>query len=79
MVDAKLLPSAYFSLEPLQGEAGLEGYRFVGGGYGHGVGMSQNGANHMALEGQNYWQILEYFFQQVEIESVEEALKLASQ
>lgn len=79
VVDAKLLPSAYFSLEPLQGEAGLEGYRFVGGGYGHGVGMSQNGANHMALEGQNYWQILEYFFQQVEIESVEEALKLASQ
>lgn len=38
-----------------------------GGGYGHGIGMSQNGANEMAKEGKNYKQILETFYQEIEI------------
>ena len=38
-----------------------------GGGYGHGVGMSQNGANQMAKLGNNYQEILSYFYQEVEI------------
>lgn len=32
-------------------------------GYGHGVGMSQYGANHMAQQGFNYEQILEHYYQ----------------
>ena len=31
-------------------------------GYGHGVGMSQVGANHLAGEGKTYQQILAYYF-----------------
>ena len=34
----------------------------TGGGYGHGVGMSQNGANWMAQAGKNYREILEFFY-----------------
>ncbi len=37
-------------------------------GYGHGVGMSQYGANAMAKEGSSYKDILEYYYQGVTIE-----------
>lgn len=36
-------------------------------GYGHGVGMSQYGANAMALEGADYHEILSYYYSGVEI------------
>lgn len=38
-------------------------------GYGHGVGMSQYGANGMALEGKNYKEIVSYYYQGVTISS----------
>lgn len=37
-------------------------------GYGHGVGMSQYGANGMALEGRNSEDIVKYFYKGVEIQ-----------
>ncbi len=61
-----LLPSAYFTLKQKK-EEGLE---ITGGGYGHGVGMSQNGADKMAEQGYTWEEILEYFFNQVRIETV---------
>lgn len=39
------------------------GYTFKGKGYGHGVGMSQEGAKGMANAGFTYDQILKYYFQ----------------
>ena len=36
-------------------------------GYGHGVGMSQYGANGMAEEGKEYSEIVQYYYQGVEI------------
>ena len=39
-------------------------------GYGHGVGMSQYGANGMAKEGYSYSDILKYFYKNVEISSI---------
>ena len=42
-----------------------------GGGYGHGLGMSQNGANGMAKAGMNYEEILQYFFRDITIGSIE--------
>jgi len=36
-------------------------------GYGHGVGMSQYGANGMASEGKKYQEIVQYYYQGVEI------------
>lgn len=37
-------------------------YLFAGQGYGHGVGMSQSGANGMAKAGYNYVQILKHYY-----------------
>ncbi|MGN1379188.1 MAG: stage II sporulation protein D [Bacilli bacterium] len=39
-------------------------------GYGHGVGMSQYGANYLAKKGYNYEQILKYYYQGVNITSI---------
>lgn len=36
--------------------------RFLGSGWGHGVGMSQYGARNLALRGHNYEQILQYYY-----------------
>lgn len=39
------------------------GYRLIGGGYGHGVGMSQNGAARMADGGRKAEEILTFFYE----------------
>lgn len=39
-------------------------------GYGHGVGMSQYGANGMANEGYKYDEILKYYYKDIEIKNV---------
>lgn len=57
-----LLPSAFFSIEK-SGDA----FVIRGGGFGHGIGMSQNGANEMAKAGKDYQEILKLFYQDVEI------------
>ncbi len=41
--------------------------KFDVSGYGHGVGMSQYGANYFAVEGKNYEEILKTYYQGVEI------------
>lgn len=57
-----LLPSAFFTIKK-EGETFL----ITGGGLGHGIGMSQNGANEMAKKGKNYKEILSLFFQGVTV------------
>ncbi|KAB7707456.1 stage II sporulation protein D [Bacillus aerolatus] len=44
-------------------------------GYGHGVGMSQYGANGMAKEGKNHKQIIAHYYQQTKIEDAESFVK----
>ena len=44
-------------------------------GYGHGVGMSQYGANGMAKEGKNYEEILKHYYQGVKIAESKDLLK----
>ena len=39
-------------------------------GHGHGVGMSQYGANEMAKQGYSYEEILKYYYQNIEIDSI---------
>ena len=64
MVDSSaLLPSAFFTIEYIDGT-----YVIKGGGYGHGIGMSQNGANEMAKKGMNYQEILTTFYTGVTVE-----------
>lgn len=58
-----LLPSAFISLQSICNDKGnMVGYIVEGGGFGHGVGMSQNGAKHMALAGSGYKEILETYY-----------------
>ncbi len=65
------LPSAFIAIEKKEGE--LEGAFLVwGGGYGHGVGMSQNGAQAMAKAGKSYKQILEMFYDGTEVAEIDE-------
>ena len=45
-----------------------ENFIFTVCGYGHGVGMSQYGANYMAQQGLNYEQILEHYYQNAKCE-----------
>lgn len=63
---SNLLPSAYFELNVKSGKA----VQIQGKGYGHGVGMSQNGANEMAREGYGWQEILNYFFKDITLEVV---------
>jgi stage II sporulation protein D len=63
-----MLPSAYFYIEKNADNS----YTLSGGGFGHGVGMSQNGANELAGEGYGYEEILQYYFQGIEVEAVEQ-------
>lgn len=43
-------------------------------GYGHGVGMSQYGANGMEKEGKTYEGIVKYYYQGIDISSSESFL-----
>ena len=65
-----MLPSGFFVIDELSKGSILNGYSFVGGGYGHGVGMSQNGANYMAKLGMNSSDILEFFYTNTSVSKV---------
>lgn len=67
-----LLPSGFLAIEETgTDEQGVVQFRVYGGGYGHGVGMSQNGAQGMAKAGMGYEEILKYFYDGVTIEEKE--------
>ena len=63
----QLLPSAFFYLQPVSEEGILTGYEVYGGGYGHGEGMSQNGARHMAEQGEDCETILKNYYGEIEL------------
>lgn len=60
----EMLPSAFFTVEK-----GSKNGEFIlyGGGYGHGIGMSQYGADGMAKSGNTYKEILEFYFRGIVI------------
>ncbi len=58
-----LLPSAFFVLETGKKNGNVIGYTLTGGGFGHGVGMSQNGAKNMAKQGYTCEEILLFFYE----------------
>ncbi len=64
----ELLPSAYFEMEKLYEGKQLMKLVLSGGGMGHGVGMSQNGAKCLANEGFCAEEILKYYYEGVEVE-----------
>ena len=56
------LPSQNFEIEYKNAEYTITTY-----GYGHGVGMSQNGANYMAKQGYSYKKILNHFYSNINL------------
>lgn len=62
------LPSAFIAIEQESiNENNVITYHIYGGGFGHGVGMSQNGAQGMAKRGMTYEEILKFFYDGVEV------------
>lgn len=61
-VSQSMLPSAFFVIDKTGSAITING-----GGYGHGVGMSQNGAKAMADQGKGYEEILKHYYSGVEI------------
>ena len=62
----RLLPSAFFALETIQNKEYVIGYKLSGGGFGHGDGLSQNGAKAYAKQGYSYSEILNRYYQEGE-------------
>lgn len=59
------LPSPYYYVEETD-----NGFVIHGGGFGHGAGMSQNGANILAGEGYNYKYILRHYFSYIDFSNI---------
>ena len=57
-----MLPSA-FAIVLTEGDEKVESYVVIGGGFGHGIGMSQNGARAMGNLGYTYEEILQFFYE----------------
>lgn len=57
-----LLPSAFFFIEQNKENGKLKSITLTGGGYGHGVGLSQNGVKSLADAGKKYDEIISYFY-----------------
>lgn len=66
-----VLLSTLFIIEPVIDEETQEtiGFKTDGGGWGHGVGMSQVGAVGMAVAGYSYDVILKHFYQGITLET----------
>lgn len=58
-----LLPSAFFVVESVKDGERISGIKLTGGGFGHGVGMSQNGAKNLANLGYDAKNILEFYYE----------------
>ena len=52
------------------GAAADTSFTFNGGGWGHGVGMSQYGARYMSLHGYNFAKILQHYYSHVAIGTI---------
>ncbi|ADL04773.1 SpoIID/LytB domain-containing protein [Lacrimispora saccharolytica] len=68
------LPSAYIAIEN-QGvdDKNITTFHIYGGGFGHGVGMSQNGAQAMAKAGKNFEDILKFYYYGTEVREAEQS------
>lgn len=60
-----MLPSGYFYID----SDGSGGFNIHGGGFGHGVGMSQNGVAAMCARGMDYESILSHYFKGTQIKT----------
>ncbi|QIR41067.1 SpoIID/LytB domain-containing protein [Tolypothrix sp. PCC 7910] len=68
--------STLFYLQPLnKGKPELWGYAFVGGGFGHGVGLSQTGAQNLAKLGWSSQKILQFYYPGTQVQLLSDEIK----
>ncbi|BBF44109.1 SpoIID/LytB domain protein [Lachnospiraceae bacterium KM106-2] len=60
-----LLPSSFFVID-----SNADGIQLYGGGYGHGVGMSQNGVKSLVKLGMTCEEILKHYYDNIEIGTI---------
>ena len=67
--------STLFYLEPFYNEEqNLAGYAFIGGGFGHGVGLSQFGSYNLAKRGWSANKILQFYYPKTKVELLNESI-----
>ncbi len=71
--------STLFYLEPLNKGKMLWGYAFVGGGLGHGVGLSQTGSQRLAQLGWSSSRILNFYYPTTQIKPLSDQITFWSQ
>lgn len=67
--------STLFYLDPMYGpNKALKGYAFVGGGLGHGVGLSQTGSYRLGKLGWTSQKILEFYYPGTQLQTINDTL-----
>jgi len=67
--------STFFYLDPIYDKnKKLTGYKFIGGGFGHGVGLSQFGSYNLARIGWNAEKILQFYYPGTQVQPLNESI-----
>lgn len=67
--------STFFYLQPIVNqEQQLTGYNFIGGGFGHGVGLSQYGSYNLARLGWSAKEILAFYYPQTKLQPLNDKI-----
>ena len=80
-IQSAFLPpiSTLFYIDPVfNPNKTLKGYVFVGGGFGHGVVMSQSGSYHLAKLGWSSQQILSFYFPGTQLKPLNSSMQLGN-
>lgn len=62
-----LLPSSFLVFDDILTDKAVTGVKISGGGFGHGVGMSQNGVKTMTSLGKTYEEIIKHYYDGTEV------------
>lgn len=75
-VRSAMLPprSTFFYLEPVKKDNVLWGYAFIGGGFGHGVGLSQTGAYKLGELGWSSERILNFYYPETQLQPLNNSI-----
>jgi SpoIID/LytB domain protein len=71
--------STLFYIQPLnKGKPDIWGYAFIGGGMGHGVGLSQTGAQNLAKLGWSSEKILQFYYPGTQIQQLSKNIAIGN-
>lgn len=65
------LPSTFCIIRPVCEGEKVTAFKVTGGGYGHGIGMSQNAVSKMVEKAYSYTDIISFFYPQTQIETAD--------